>query len=140
VARIEDIERRLLNWARWKLGEGGGVLGYAGVCLTSDTSRLLYREAIIPTVDCEADETDRAVQALEPIYRRTIEVVYVEEPSVKRAALLLCVAESTMKGRVSEAHRRLSNWFADKAQQRRAARDRVEQMQASARPPAPPEG
>lgn len=140
MARIEDIERRLLNWARWKLGEGGGSLGYAGVCLTDDTSRSLYREAIIPTVDCEADETDQAVQALEPIYRRTIEVVYVEEPSVKRAAQLLFIAESTMKGRISEAHRRLSNWFADKAQQRRAARERVEQAVLRARPPSSPEG
>ena len=32
MARIEHIERRLLNWARWKHGANRCGLGYATVC------------------------------------------------------------------------------------------------------------
>ena len=33
MARIEDIERRLLNWARWKAGGRSGGLGYSAINL-----------------------------------------------------------------------------------------------------------
>ena len=61
MAKIEDIERRLMNWARWKMVAGSGGLGYARLQLEAEGSRDGYREAKVPVVDCEASETDELV-------------------------------------------------------------------------------
>lgn len=79
MARDADTERRLQNWARWKLGAGARGLGYASVNLTMvlGDDRSDYQEARIPTVDCEAEETDRAIMTLPSELRATLEVFYV---------------------------------------------------------------
>ena len=68
MARIDWIEDRLNNWARWKLTRGTGGLGYASVNLANPTLgvREPYAEAPIPTNAVEAGETDDAVNRLHP--------------------------------------------------------------------------
>lgn len=133
MARIEDIERRLQNWARWKVGGSAGGLGYASVNLAGDTSRALYREARIPTDDCEAEETDRAVASLDSELRRTVEVVYLDGGGTKRKADLLNCTESTIKSRIWRAHRQLSCWLTERQRERQAERARVAALQRNAR-------
>jgi hypothetical protein len=133
MARIEEIERRLLNWARWKHGATRSGLGYASTRWGECTTTTRYREAVIPTIDCEAEETDRAVQALEDRLRRTVEVTYLEDCSMPRRAAQLGCSEPAVKARVWQAHRCLSQWLADKAQQAQVERERVQRLQVPRR-------
>lgn len=114
MARIEDIERRLLNWARWKLGGTSSGLGYATARCWAVVVTPGYREAVIPTVACEAEETDRAVQSLASELRATLEVVYLMNEPMKRKIAYLCCCEATIKARIWRAHRMLVNFFSDR--------------------------
>lgn len=130
MARIEDIERRLLNWARWKLGASRSGLGYATVRWAGGVATRGYRESVVPTIDCEAEETDRAVQALESRLRATVEVEYLQGWSLRRKAQHLACGESTVKARVCQAHQHLSRWLSEKAHVAREERQRVERLRA----------
>jgi hypothetical protein len=128
VAKIEDIERRLLNWARWRLGGASGGLGYAKVRYGDGTTTRGYREAVIPTNDCEADETNRAVMALSSDLRATVELVYlVNKPMWWKIQYLQC-SDSMIYKRISLAHRRILEWLATRAETARIERSRVELM------------
>lgn len=63
MARDIEMDRRLQNWARWRVGMSYGGLGYASVCYEDvvDKSRN-DAQAKIPTLSVEAEETDRANQ------------------------------------------------------------------------------
>ena len=77
-ARIEDIERRLQNWARWKLGATHSGLGYASMRWDGGIRTPGNRKSIVTTIDCEAEETDRAVMVLASNLRATVEVEYLQ--------------------------------------------------------------
>jgi hypothetical protein len=136
MGRIEDMERRLQNWARWKFGAGAGALGYARVnpatVLGADRSQI--DEARIPTVDCEAEETNQAIVQLPSELRATVEVVYVGAGSMAQKARRLAVTPATVDQRVWRAHRLIQSWLADKALQRRRVRELTEARQQEARP------
>lgn len=126
MARIEDIERRLLNWARWVAGGGGGGMGYARTNWGADTgARSGYREATIPTVDCEAEETDRAVLALPGELRAAVNEVYVETGTDADRIKRMQCGRSTLHARIGRAHLLLRDWFAELEAQRRAERARL---------------
>lgn len=133
MARIEDIERRLQNWARWKLGATRSGLGYASMRWGGGIPTQGNRESVVPTIDCEAEETDRAVMALESRLRATVEVEYLQGWSLRRKAQHLACSEPTVKSRIWQAHRHLSQWLADKAQQARVERERVQQVEGQRR-------
>jgi DNA-directed RNA polymerase specialized sigma24 family protein len=130
MARIEDIDRRLLNWARWRIDRTGGVLGYAAAPLAERVDGEGWdAQALIPTVDCEASDTEVAVQALEGRLKAAVEMVYVQGGGMRRKAERLCCSEAAVHARIDEAHRKLSAWFTDRHQQRLAERERVQQLQ-----------
>ena len=131
--RDEEMDRRLNNWARWKLGGGSGRLGYARVSPGMEPSAARYRQSIIPVDDAEADETDRAVHQLPSDPRRTCEVYCLDPAGGARKAAQLCITEAGMYRRIERAHRELSTWFADRRRQADERRAQVERMQASAR-------
>lgn len=135
MARIEDIERRLLNWARWRAGMKGGGLGYASADMAAERvdGGGYDAQAIIPTIDVEASETDQAVMTLPSELRRTVEVCYLDGGGMKRHMVKLACTEETIKARIWRAHRLLSGWYADKAARARENRARVEALQRSAR-------
>lgn len=132
MARIDEIERRLLNWARWRIGQGSGGLGFARQDLDAQGGRDGYRDAVVPTFDCEAEETGRAVAALEGHLRATVECVYVAPGTMRRKVARLCVTEATVKARIWEAHRRISAWLSDRQRLARQERERVEKLSRSA--------
>lgn len=135
MARIEDMERRLLNWSRWRAGLASGGLGYASANIEDRVDGEGYdAQAIVPTVDCEASVTQDGVMALPSHLRATLEAVYLSGGTMKRKAERLCCPEGTIKARVWEAHRKLQAWLADRTARSRAERDRVETLLARARP------
>lgn len=131
MAKSDDMERRLENWARWRQGAGLGGLGYASsnMLAAMGGDRGGYREATVPTVDCEGAETDRAVMTLASELRATVEVYYLQPWSMAEKARRLAVTEATVRNRLGRAHGLLSSWLADQAQQRRAERARVQALQ-----------
>ena len=134
MARIEEIERRLLNWARWRAGAGSGGMGYASVNMASEGARDGYREATIPTIDCEAEETDRVVMSLASELRAAVEAVYLGQGTVAEKARRLCLSEAGMYRRIDQAHARMQSWLNDLDQARRRQRARVEALLKAARP------
>lgn len=135
MARNEDMERRLLNWARWRSGLASGGLGFASVSMEARVDGDGYdAQAVIPTIDVDASVMDTAVLALPSHLRATVEMVYLAGGTMRRKAERLCCAEATIKTRIWEAHRVLSAWFADRAARARAAREQLEALQRSARP------
>jgi len=135
MARIEDIERRLLNWGRWRLGVGVGGLGYSSPNLADpDAGRDGYAEATVPMLSVEAEETDRGVKSLPSHLRATVEAVYTGGGSVKDKAARLCVSVPTVFARIDQAHYQLASWLSGIAQAQRTQRERVEALQKAARP------
>ena len=133
MARIEDIDRRLCNWARWSLGAGSGGLGFASSGMTREGGGYGYRDAVIPTVDCEAEETNRAVQSLDERLRLTLNEVYIGAGSMKRKAAGMGVSEAAVNLRLWDAHRRLAAWLSERQREVRAERQRVELLGLSGR-------
>ena len=131
MARDEETERRLQNWARWRLCCTGGPLGFAGVDLEkADMPRDPYgAQAPIPTNDIEGGETEVAVQALPVELRQTVELHYLGAGSQAKKAAKLCITERAMRMRVEQAHRHVSAWFAAKTDAARTERDRVVRLQ-----------
>ena len=131
MARDEDMERRLQEWARWKLDANRSPLGFAGVDLANaELPRDPYgAQAPIPTNDLEAAETDKAVMALPHELVETVHLHYVGAGSQAKKAAKLGVTERSMRDRVERAHRMLSRHFAEKTEASRAERARVEQLQ-----------
>lgn len=128
MAKIEAIENRLLNWARWKMAAGGGSMGYARTG-AGDGGGGGYRESSIPITDCEAAVTDAAVARLPLHLRETVGVHYLGEyqDSQRQAARLQC-STSTLWARLTDAHRRLQLDFAERHEAARAERERVERL------------
>jgi DNA-directed RNA polymerase specialized sigma24 family protein len=135
MARIEDIHRRLLNWARWRSCRGTGGLGYSGVDLTlANAGRDGYAEATVPILDIEAEETAQGLLSLPSELRATVELYYLGTGTMKDKAKRLCCAEATVYARIDQAHYQLQSWLSGKAHAQREQRDRVEKAQRAARP------
>lgn len=138
MARVDWIERRLLNWARWKLNSGSGPLGYAGVDLSNPTPEVRdpYTEAPIPTLGVEASETDDAVQRLPSELKATVLEYYTGKGGLNDHLRRLVCAKATMYARLERADRLLAEHFNARDDKARSERKRLEALQATARPGA----
>lgn len=125
MARIDGIRMRLENWARWCARSDGKSLGFA-------STNMLYRmappepsgsrESVIPTNDIEAAETQRAVDSLRytrPHLHVCLIWHYARGYEIKRVALHMCKAVSTVKRNLEDADRALEQWLTDQAEERR---------------------
>lgn len=131
MARVDWIDARLCNWARWKIGGRTGGLGFSAVrtdAVVIDRSGY-DAQAIIPTDDAEASVTDQAVAALVAELRRTIEVFYLHPGSIDTKLRLLVVTRATLYARLERADRALVRWLSERQQRQQAERARVEGLQ-----------
>lgn len=141
MARIEDIERRLLNWARYEIAmKGRGT--YARIDITQPTvdNRTPYDSQVpIGIMEGEAMETADAVAALEDGLRRAVHEHYKSTKGAAEQARALGIGKSTLYARIEEAHRVIYRWLADRqrAAQQEAARVRALQpgAKSSTSPP-----
>lgn len=140
MARNEELERRCLNWARWKESGGtaagrSGGLGYASLYLPAVTAgRPSGYEAKVPTLDIEAEQTYRGVQALPSHLRRTVEVYYLGDGSMEARCNALQISRPTLYVRIDKAHEALAAWLRDADARLKHQREASELVQASARP------
>lgn len=132
MARIDWIEQRLQEWARWRLMPGSGMLGYAGVDLAdADAGRGGYVSVAIPTSDVQASEMDELVTRLPGELRATVLEVYVGRGGEREHLAKLCCTRSTMYQRIDRAHRLLADHLLAKQQRQQAERDRVETLKTA---------
>lgn len=134
MARSEDVERRLLNWARWRIGGASGGLGYAKASLGESPGASRYRESIIPTNGAEAAETEAVVRCLEADLQRVVDLHYFEGLSVAMIAVRLSCSAATVYGRLDRVHLLLDQAFRDMQDARRNERQRVDRIQRQAAP------
>ena len=129
MARLERIKRRLDNWALWKARLNSGGLGYNCrnqlAFLAEDVwSRTTYYGASSPHFDEEAEETDRAVQALKlgkgHLYV-TLDCIYLRDLGVSGTARLMRRAVSTIHAQLEQADRWIDAWLVAE----RAAKDKA---------------
>jgi DNA-directed RNA polymerase specialized sigma24 family protein len=131
MARIEWIDARLMNWARWKIGDRSGGLGFAKVDLASP-SQGGYHEARIPIDDDEAVTTNMAVQTLDADLKRVVYEWYLEPGPAETIARELGIGVSTLYARIDRAHVRVAAWIGEREKAAQAERERVEQLQRGA--------
>lgn len=135
MAKIDWIEQRLQNWARWKLTGGAGVLGFAAVNLeNADMPREPYADAPIPTSNVEAGETDDAVQRLPGELKATVLEAYLGVGTMRQKLERLHCSATTMHERIGRAHRLLADHFLAKQDRAKAERARVEALRDAQRP------
>ena len=122
--RIEWVKTRLNNWALWKAREAGGGLGFASqssFLREVDSSR--YRESIIPIDECDASETNEAVESLKaprPHLYACLHAIYIKDTGIKGAAWQLNKAESTIKTQLEQADQALAQWFNERNERQAA--------------------
>jgi hypothetical protein len=136
MARIEWVEHRLQNWARWKLSECSGPLGFASVKLEERVDQGGgYEDAPIPINAIEAAATDAVLRGLTPreLYA-TVYEVYCGRGGIKDKARRLGCAEATVHARVGQAHLQMAREFTERNRAAAAERARVEKLQAAMRP------
>lgn len=136
MPRIDWVEERLQNWARWKIARGGGELGYGGIDLgTANGGRSGYVTASIPILETEASATDDAVNRLVPAGTvLTVHEYYVGPGGHQEKALRLGISVAAMYARIEKAHQQLAELFIAQREQRerqRLERERVELLQRS---------
>lgn len=129
--RLPDIERRLLNWARWRIGCTSGGIGFATVQFGHHRvdGEGFDAQSRIPTSDCEASATDQGIKTLAPELQETLERHYVRPRGARENARLLGVSEATVKARIERAQRTLAGYFSGKAEEAKQERARVEKLQ-----------
>lgn len=132
MARIPDIERRLLNWARVRLARDSGGIGFASTTMRERVDCEGWdAQARIPTIDHDADVTEQAIQSLQAEQRDAIRAVYLKGDGLRAAARRLGVSPATVGARIDMAHIRLASWFSERDRAARAERARVEALQRS---------
>lgn len=137
MARNEEMERRCLNWARWKAGDGQGGLGWgsgSGGWQSAGADRSGYREAKVPTLDAEAEQTNRAIETLDVSMQRTVTVYYLGTGTMEQRCSHLQISRATIYLRVDRAHELLAAWLREIEAKARNERERLALLLASARP------
>ncbi len=130
MPRIEDMKRRLENWARWREQGASGGLGYPR---QSAFVRMApvdgSADAVIPCDEIEAAKTDEAIQTLQftkPHLHRTATLIYLKGLSIKYAAIELGRAQSTVKANLEQLDHALQQWYTDRAERLQAAAGRAQ--------------
>ena len=107
----EDLCRRMRNWARWwDASENGGVLpsslGSLSVELGCRVDR--YREAELPLLFGEGDDTEAAMRELQPRYEQVIRKFWLNEgKGLRWLARQRLVDHHTIAAWLIEGHERL---------------------------------
>lgn len=132
MARIEWVKHKLDNWARWQAQQQGNGLGYPKQTAFARLSRPAGGwDNVIPINDVDAAETDRAVSSLRLAKSHlylTLQHIYVDGWGIKRTAVVMGKAESTVKGHLDQADHALAAWY-------EAQRERREQQQRQQQAP-----
>lgn len=126
---LEDMDRRLLNWARyiWMMKAGGRIASPSFEARVDGDG--WDAPSVVPTNDAEAEETHAGVMCMPSEQRAAVESWYLGNGGVAAKARRLCISETTLRERVGMAHRKLNCWLLDKRQAADMERERTEKLQ-----------
>ena len=132
MARIEWVKQRLENWALWHERGRGGGLGFSkqSAFLRECVDGGRDEGARVPVDEVDASVTHQAVESLKlgsgHLYK-TLQLIYLRGVGVKRAAVEMHRAESTIKAQLEQADAKLAAWFGERQRQQQAARTAYQQ-------------
>lgn len=130
MPRIDWVEARLVNWARWKLGRSEGGISFSRAQPGVLRGGSGYATASVPILDAEAADTDDAVMQLYPGgLRLTVIEVYCGRGGMDDHARELACSVSTIHARIVQAHEQLAEHWRARREKAEAERQRVEQLQ-----------
>ena len=104
----DELERRLLNWARWYLSSAMAPGAYALSAIYRGMPTSPRGESIIPTLAGEAADTDGAINHLPERHRLALHVWYLSGWSVVRMATKLGCHRNTVRNRIDVARAALA--------------------------------
>ena len=142
MARIEHIKRRLDNWALWRARMNDGGQGWRdrnpmAVWAEDVWTRTSYHGASIPHFDEDAEETDRAVQALKlgrgHLYV-TLDCIYLKDLGVNDTTRRMRRAVSTIHAQLEQADRWIDAWLQAEREAKDKARAQAEAADKSFTP------
>lgn len=113
MARIPEIEARLLRWAEWrKVGDGSGypVKSVLHEDWSPPSSGTTPSMKVVPASDVK--QTGRAVVRLSERLQATLLLHYVRRLPVAQAGAELKCQPDTVHARIEQAHRELSQLLA----------------------------
>jgi hypothetical protein len=131
---LDDMDRRLLNWARyvWEMKEGGRI---STPSFEARVDGLGYdAPTVIPTSYAEAEETAvwlASIHLVRSDLHSAVMAWYLAPGGIATKCKRLCVSETTLRERIGLAHRHLSQWLNDKHAKAKARRTRVEALQVA---------
>lgn len=99
----DELERRLLNWARWYLSSEMAPGAYALSAIYRGMPTSPRGESVIPTLAGEAADTEATINRLHARHRLALHVWYLSGWSVVRMASKLGCHRSTVWRRVEAA-------------------------------------
>lgn len=106
-----DFERRMRNWASFNAR--GGEANPAPSSMWSGEAQGGYREATMPKLEGEAQDTDRALNAIPVRYRQAVMLFWQYEGQSMTYLGRRCACERhTYENRVIEGHMQLSSELA----------------------------
>ena len=114
MARIPEIEARLLRWAEWrKVGDGSGypVKSVLHEDWSPPSSGMVPGMKVVPASD--AKQTGRAVARLSERLQATVVVHYIRRLSGAAAAGELKCKPDTIQARIEQAHRELAQMLSN---------------------------
>lgn len=120
MRRVELMHLRLERWGMWRLMQGSGKLGFAGVRLGAaalEARDPWGAQAVVPISDVEGSETDAAVRALADELRQTVEAAYLGRGTVGDRAARLGISRAAWKERLCRADLALQAWLAERERQ-----------------------
>src|SRR5258706_7500380 len=97
-----EYERRMNNWKHWRISERRSI-GGSPYPIYNLTPRPPRGENIMPMLMGEAEETDKAVQALPQELRRAGEVWYLRTGTVKQKRTMLRCRRERMNNLLERA-------------------------------------
>ena len=101
-----EHERRMNNWKFWRISEQRSI-GGSPYPIYNLTPRPPRGENIMPLLMGEAEDTDKAVQALPPELRRAVEVWYLRVGTVNQKRKMLGCRRERMMDLLEEARLRI---------------------------------
>ncbi len=105
------------NWRRWRLSERRSI-GGSPYPVYNLSPRPPRGENLMPILAGEADETERAVQALPPQVRRAVEIWYLREGTINQKRKMLGCRRERMLVLLDEAWLNISERLALRGKRR----------------------
>ena len=101
-----EYERRMNNWKLWRISERRSI-GGSPYPIYNLTPRPPRGENIMPLLMGEAEDTDKAVQALPPELRRAVEVWYLRTGTLNQKRKMLGCRRERMMDLLEKARLRI---------------------------------